>query len=536
MSGELDPAGVKSLKKEVYHEIDPILEDYGFDKARCGAEVGIKEKEFSRETGFWVASKKSKPTRWFVHFVEQDGKWVAKVPEVSGSDRVGYANFANRDNVAALAVRVIPVIRQEDVWEPYEEWEWLMIIFFPEALDGSAAQLISGFEPPSTTVEHKKGEINPVAIHVYSLCQPDLSCTLSDVEITYLDATERLMEMFEGEKQNEGLFGDQMSEGNDQPDVSFYNVQNKEELRATGKALDKAYADHAEAKKVISVEQIAEETGVSKSRLETWAYTITSRRQIIFYGPPGTGKTFLAQKLARNIAGHKGVVDLIQFHSSYSYEDFMQGLRPKLQAGGELNYQMEPGRFLDFCCRAEEVDAPCVLVIDEVNRANLSQVFGELMYLLEYRDKTISLAGGEFFSVPQNVHIVGTMNTADRSIALVDFALRRRFAFIPLLAEDGFVDRVIRNYHKRNNTGFAVDGLIEKVQNINEAIGGKHYSIGPSYFLRENLEQRIESIWRYEIVPYLEEHFFEQPERVDQFRWEEVREQVLATDTSENDE
>ena len=327
-----------------------------------------------------------------------------------------------------------------------------------------------------------------------------------------------------------------MSKSDEQPNVSFYNARSEEELKAASEALDKAYESHAEVKNELDVEQIAEETGISKSRLETWADTAISRRQIILYGPPGTGKTFVAEKLARNIAGPKGVVDLIQFHSSYSYEDFMQGLRPKLQTGGALNYQMEPGRFLDFCRRAEEVNAPCVLIIDEINRANLSQVFGELMYLLEYRDATISLAGGESFSVPQNVHIIGTMNTADRSIALVDFALRRRFAFIPLLADDEFVDRVIRNYHNRNNTGFAVDGLIEKVQNINEAIGGKHYSIGPSYFLRENLEQRIEPIWRYEIVPYLEEHFFEQPERVDQFRWEEVREQVLATDTSENDE
>lgn len=321
-----------------------------------------------------------------------------------------------------------------------------------------------------------------------------------------------------------------MSENDFQPEVSFYDARSESSLEKAARALAEDYEKHSTSNQPLDLEGIADQTGVSSSRLETWAETITRRQQAIFYGPPGTGKTFLAEKLANSIAGRRGVVDLVQFHSSFTYEDFIQGLRPKSDAGGSLTYEMKDGRFLEFCSKASEADAPCVLIIDEINRANLSQVFGELMYLLEYREETISLAGGEGFSIPQNVHIIGTMNTADRSIALVDFALRRRFAFFPLFANEEFVESVIRDYHEQSGTDFSVDGLIEQVKRINQAIEGKHHAIGPSYFLRENLGSKIESIWRYEIVPYLEEYFFEQPDRVDPFRWEQVSQQLLRDD------
>src|SRR5690606_31193687 len=139
--------------------------------------------------------------------------------------------------------------------------------------------------------------------------------------------------------------------------------------------------------------------------------------------PPGTGKTYLAQRLARFLIGTgDGFVDLVQFHPAYAYEDFIQGIRPVAQPDGSLSYEMTPGRFLQFCAEARRREGPCVLIIDEINRANLSRVFGELMYLLEYRDQEIPLAGGGVFSIPTNVRLLGTMNTADRSVALVDHA------------------------------------------------------------------------------------------------------------------
>lgn len=206
MSSNADPAGVKSLKKKVYRKIDPVLEKYGFDRARSGSNIGIRE--FNSSTGFWKSGITSKPPRWLIHFVQHKDKWEAKLPNTTGSDRVGYYNVSRRDNVAAFCVRIVPVMRDQGEWTPYEEWEWLMMIFLPKPLQGSSSEVISGFTPPDTTIECKDEKIEPLAIHFYSLCEPGLSCTLSGVELTYSVATERLKEMFEGEKQNGGLFGD----------------------------------------------------------------------------------------------------------------------------------------------------------------------------------------------------------------------------------------------------------------------------------------------------------------------------------------
>jgi 5-methylcytosine-specific restriction protein B len=126
------------------------------------------------------------------------------------------------------------------------------------------------------------------------------------------------------------------------------------------------------------------------------------------------------------------------------------------------------------------------------------------------------------FSIPKNVLIIGTMNTADRSIALVDHALRRRFAFIELRPNY----EVLRRYHEKKETGFQVDGLIETLKRLNNAIANKHYEIGISFFLTENLAEELEDIWQMEIEPYLEEYFYDQLEKVDKFRWEKIKQQV----------
>nr|HPJ84746.1 AAA family ATPase [Methanothrix sp.] len=154
--------------------------------------------------------------------------------------------------------------------------------------------------------------------------------------------------------------------------------------------------------------------------------------------------------------------------------------------------------------------------------ANLSQVFGELMYLLEYRDRSIPLAGGRKLKIPENVLIIGTMNTADRSIALVDHALRRRFAFLRLQPNHD----VLRNYHQNRNTGFPVEGLIGVLGRLNNLISDPHYEVGISFFLRENLAEEIEDIWKMEIEPYLDEYFFDQDKKVDDFRWDKVGREI----------
>ncbi|MEG4043778.1 AAA family ATPase [Microcoleus sp. Pol17_C1] len=260
-------------------------------------------------------------------------------------------------------------------------------------------------------------------------------------------------------------------------------------------------------------------TGFQTSELDRWIRTINRKQQAIIQGPPGTGKTFIAEKLAQHlIGGGDGFSDIIQFHPAYTYEDFIQGIRPQSQ-NGELTYPIVPGRFLEFCKQAEACEDTCVLIIDEINRANLSQVFGELMYLLDDRDRTVKLASSEQFRIPKNVRIIGTMNTADRSIALVDNALRRRFAFIPVYPNY----EVLRQYHHREETGFPVDKLTSILEDVNRAINNKHYELGISFFLTKTLAEDIQDIWQMEIEPYLEEYFFDSLEKMDEFLWENIK-------------
>ncbi len=263
---------------------------------------------------------------------------------------------------------------------------------------------------------------------------------------------------------------------------------------------------------------------LDEQRLRLIISAINRKRQIILTGPPGTGKTHLAQNLANYLTSETdGLIETIQLHPAYTYEDFMQGLRPIADKNGQLTYKMMPGRFLDFCDRARQCHSNSVLIIDEINRANLSAVFGELLYLLEYRDRTIKLATSKAsFSIPSNVYIIGTMNTADRSIALVDHALRRRFAFIELAPDYS----ILKQWHEREQTGFNPDGLIAILEQINTTINDKNYAIGISFFLTDNLNETIADIWQLEIYPYLEELFYSNLEQIEAFQWDTIKERI----------
>lgn len=272
-----------------------------------------------------------------------------------------------------------------------------------------------------------------------------------------------------------------------------------------------------------SLAQMSAETGFAEDVLAKWVRAIERKGQAVFYGPPGTGKTFVATRLAKHlIGGGDGFTETLQFHPAYSYEDFIQGIRVESSEDGKLSYPMKPGKFLRFCEAAKCRSGLCVLIIDEINRANLSRVFGELMYLLEYRDEEIQLAGDcKAFKIPANVRIIGTMNTADRSIALVDHALRRRFAFIPLRPDF----EILRRYHAR--TGFPIERLIGVLSKLNAHIGDPNFEVGISFFMRESLARDLGDIWEMEIEPYLEEYFYDQPGIVNEFRWAKVKDGVL---------
>jgi MoxR-like ATPase len=264
------------------------------------------------------------------------------------------------------------------------------------------------------------------------------------------------------------------------------------------------------------IEQVAGETGIEKEEITRYIRVIKRKKQLVFSGPPGTGKSYLAGKLARlMVAQTTGFSETIQFHPSYAYEDFVQGLRP-LTRRGRVVYELLDGAFLRFCRRADSVrPAPCVLVIEELNRAPLARVLGELIYLLEYRQDAVELAGGENFSIPDNVYIVGTMNAADRSIALVDQAIIRRFAFISLAPNY----EVLAKYLTAR--GLESDSLVELLREINECIGNEDLLLGTSFFMsgEGDLVEDIGDIWQTEIEPYLREALYDRPREWAKYRW-----------------
>ncbi len=293
-----------------------------------------------------------------------------------------------------------------------------------------------------------------------------------------------------------------------------------EEEPAYARQEDGTAPEEPEVHEIYTIEQCSLETGVDRETIERWLAAIDRKGQAILYGPPGTGKTYIAQRLARLIAsGGNGLVRIVQFHPAYSYEDFVIGIRPQTREDGLLEYPLLPGRFVQFCRIAAERSGPSVMVIDEINRANVARVFGELMYLLEYRDVKIPLSGGSDFSIPGNVRIIGTMNSADRSIALVDHALRRRFAMIEIRPDY----EVLRRFHEGGRHGVDPEGVVRLLRRVNEAIDDPHYEIGISFFLRPDLALHLRDIWTMEIEPYLAEYFFDRPGRAEEFRWARVR-------------
>ena len=177
---------------------------------------------------------------------------------------------------------------------------------------------------------------------------------------------------------------------------------------------------------------------------------LNEKRQAIFYGPPGTGKTYVAQRLGEHVEQTGGTWELIQFHPGFSYEDFFEGFRPAVaDTGTGVAYELRHGPLRRIARRARDnPDVPHVLVIDEINRGNVAKIFGELYFLLEYRDRGVALqySPDERFSLPKNLYFIGTMNTADRSIALVDAALRRRFYFIPFLPTENPLKDVLQKW------------------------------------------------------------------------------------------
>jgi AAA domain (dynein-related subfamily)/EVE domain len=273
---------------------------------------------------------------------------------------------------------------------------------------------------------------------------------------------------------------------------------------------------------------LAESLLIERAYLAQVVTLLQKKRQLIFYGPPGTGKTFVARRLGRLLAGDDDRIEIVQFHPSYAYEDFVQGYRPSM-SDGQAGFQLVDGALKRLADRARRApDKTHVLVIDEVNRGNLGKVFGELYYLLEYRNEEISLLySRESFTLPKNLLIIATMNTADRSIALLDAALRRRFYFVPFFPDEPPIQGLLRRWLQKNTPDLL--WLADVVDLSNRKLGDRHIAIGPSYFMDTDLtEEWISLVWKHSIIPYLTEHFFGQEDRLAEFDISKLRESITA--------
>ncbi|MFJ6300189.1 AAA family ATPase [Arthrobacter sp. KFRI-F3372] len=262
--------------------------------------------------------------------------------------------------------------------------------------------------------------------------------------------------------------------------------------------------------------ELAAKLHVERDDVQEVIRLLQTRQQIVFYGPPGTGKTYLAGKIARFLAGeeHGDHVKTVQFHPSYAYEDFFEGYRPAKTEGDNVGFSLEPGPLRRIAAEASldgNRDKPYFLIIDEMNRGNLAKIFGELYFLLEYRDQGINLQYNpqQTFVLPPNLFIIGTMNTSDRSIAMVDAAIRRRFAFVELHPQDGMISGMLERFLAANGKPSLRAELLNALNSEIEATN-RDLMIGPSYFMKPHAEsdQGLEEIWKYELMPLLEEQYF----------------------------
>lgn len=262
-------------------------------------------------------------------------------------------------------------------------------------------------------------------------------------------------------------------------------------------------------------ERFLNEVYMSASDLQKLKALIKKKQNIILQGAPGVGKTFTAERLAYTLMGEidKQRVEMVQFHQNYSYEDFILGYKPNADGGFELKH----GVFYKFCKKALNTpDKDFFFIIDEINRGNLSKIFGELLMLIEnsYRGKEIKLAyTDELFTVPKNLYIIGMMNTADRSLAMIDYALRRRFSFFEMYP--GFATEGFKSYQLSLGNE-KLDKLIQGIQTLNEAISsddslGNGFCIGHSYFCNQTefSMEWLENVVEYDIEPMLKEYWFD---------------------------
>ena len=271
------------------------------------------------------------------------------------------------------------------------------------------------------------------------------------------------------------------------------------------------------------LERFFSEVFMTSAKYESMVRILKAKKNIILQGAPGVGKTFAAKRLAYSIMGEKddSRIEFVQFHQNYSYEDFVMGYKPN-----DNGFELKKGIFYSFCQKAaSEPEKDYFFIIDEINRGNMSKIFGELLMLIEkdYRGTSLTLAyDGLPFRVPKNLHIIGMMNTADRSLAMIDYALRRRFSFFDM--EPGFESDGFKAYQSGLNSE-KLDKLVDEIKSLNNAIAedkslGKEFCIGHSYLCGEEIctDEWLQSVVVYDILPMLAEYWFDELDKYKEWK------------------
>ena len=272
-------------------------------------------------------------------------------------------------------------------------------------------------------------------------------------------------------------------------------------------------SQHREIEKY-DAEKFLSKVFMKRDKYNSLVRMLKAKKNIILQGAPGVGKTFAARRLAYSIMEAKDDrrIEFVQFHQNYSYEDFVMGYKPN-----ENGFELKNGIFYTFCQKAASApDKDYFFIIDEINRGNMSKIFGELLMLIEkdYRGTPLTLAyDGRPFFVPKNLHIIGMMNTADRSLAMIDYALRRRFSFFDM--EPGFDSEGFVAYQQSLNNE-KLDKLISELKSLNNAISedkslGKGFCIGHSYLCGATIctDEWLQDVVQYDILPMLAEYWFD---------------------------
>ena len=282
------------------------------------------------------------------------------------------------------------------------------------------------------------------------------------------------------------------------------------------------------------------DTLMPEAELDEIEQLLADKPQLVLYGPPGTGKTWVAERLARYLTREGGEVRVVQFHPSYGYEDFVEGIRPVVsEKAAQVGYRVEPGIFRLLCDQARKRPKETfVLVVDEINRGNLPRIFGELLYLLERRGPNYRVElpiSRQAFSVPTNLVLIGTMNTADQSIALIDAALRRRFHFVELRPDS----QLLREWLSQHAPKMAYVATV--LDKLNDALRRERLDdnllVGHTHFMRRGLDElALKRLWDRSIVPTLEEYFYGKRDKIAQFRFETFVEIEAAASEDESGE